>query len=262
PAPCFAQEFAPTSVAFAETQSMFLDSLIGDPDWLTRYAKDPSGKAMPRELIEESQLVAHRFRAARLREMLAVSYFEKELYELSESELTAERVLAIARETERRLSGLNRGRRPLLSIPHLLSGDSSAYYHGYTLAQMAVYQTRAFFLARDGHLMDNPAIGPDLARAYWAPGNSRTFLQLVQDLTGEPFSAKATVALVNQPLNEVEANARRAFQRERSQPHFTGQPDLDAQIAVIHGDQKITSTADRSLERVGQEFGQWIHSLA
>ena len=79
---------------------------------------------------------------------------------------------------------------------------------------------------------------------------------------GEPFSAKATVALVNQPLEEVESNARRAFERERKQPHFAGDLDLDAEISVIHGDQRITSSADRSLEQVGQEFGQWIQSLA
>ncbi|MCB1047313.1 MAG: peptidase M3 [Calditrichaeota bacterium] len=262
PAPCFAQEFAPTSVAFAETQSMFLDSLISDPDWLRRYAKNAAGEAMPEELILEGLRLSHTLRAYVLRTMLAVSYFEKALYELPEAELKPERVLAIARDAEQRLSFLNASARPLLSIPHLLAGDSSAYYHGYTLAQMAVYQTRAFFLQRDGHLMDNPAIGPDLARAYWAPGNSRTFLQLVQDLTGEPFSAKATVALVNQPLEEVESNARRAFERERKQPHFAGDLDLDAEISVIHGDQRITSSADRSLEQVGQEFGQWIQSLA
>ena len=49
PAPCFAQEFAPTSVAFAETQSMFLDSLLDDADWQTRYAKTKDGAPMPWE---------------------------------------------------------------------------------------------------------------------------------------------------------------------------------------------------------------------
>ena len=43
---------------------------------------------------------------------------------------------------------------------------------GYVLADMGVYQTRDFFVARDGHLLDNPRIGPDLKSAYWQPGNS------------------------------------------------------------------------------------------
>lgn len=37
--PCFSQEFPPTSMAYAETQSMFCDSLLDDADWLKRYAK-------------------------------------------------------------------------------------------------------------------------------------------------------------------------------------------------------------------------------
>ena len=36
------QERAPTSVAYAETQSMFLDSLASDADWMARYALDRS----------------------------------------------------------------------------------------------------------------------------------------------------------------------------------------------------------------------------
>lgn len=38
--PFFSQERAPTSVAYAENQSMFLDALMGDGDWLARYARD------------------------------------------------------------------------------------------------------------------------------------------------------------------------------------------------------------------------------
>lgn len=42
-ASALAQERAPTSVAYAENQSMFLDSLAGDADWLGRYAKSRWG---------------------------------------------------------------------------------------------------------------------------------------------------------------------------------------------------------------------------
>ena len=43
--PFFSQERAPTSVAYAENQSMFLDSLIADGEWLARYARDRCGTA-------------------------------------------------------------------------------------------------------------------------------------------------------------------------------------------------------------------------
>jgi hypothetical protein len=38
--PFFSQERAPTSVAYAENQSMYLDAYEGDAAWLGRYAKD------------------------------------------------------------------------------------------------------------------------------------------------------------------------------------------------------------------------------
>ena len=51
--PLFAQERAPTSVAYAETQSMFLDSLVGDTAWRAKYAKKDNGERIPWDLIEE-----------------------------------------------------------------------------------------------------------------------------------------------------------------------------------------------------------------
>lgn len=50
------QERAPTSVAYAENQSMFLDSLCDDAAWLGRYAKNRNGDVMPFELIEQAIL--------------------------------------------------------------------------------------------------------------------------------------------------------------------------------------------------------------
>ena len=38
PSPLFSQERAPTSVAYAELQSMFLDSLVGDAAWRCKCA--------------------------------------------------------------------------------------------------------------------------------------------------------------------------------------------------------------------------------
>ena len=168
PAPCFAQEFAPSSVAMAETQSMLLDRLLSDADWQTRYARTVDGRAMPFTLIEKATHQGQPHAAFAVRSMLAVCYAEKAIYEIPDEELTAERVLKEVRDVERRLLFLDEGSpRPVLSVPHLLSSDSSAYYHGYVLAKMAVAQTRAFFENRDGHLTDNKRIGADLRESYW-----------------------------------------------------------------------------------------------
>ncbi len=258
PAPVFSQEFAPTSVAFAETQSMFLDSLLGDADWLTRYAKSEAGESMPMELIQRLLEKNHRTRAMALRRMLSVSYAEKRLYEMADDELTAENILAMIRDVEQSLLFQPAGSRPILSIPHLLAGESSAYYHGYTLAQMAVFQTRRYFLETDGHIMDNPRVGVKLRDVYWRPGNSKTFLEFVEELTGKPFSAEATVDLVNRTLEEVFTDAERMVERSHEVPEFTGEIDLDATIRIVHGREVIGSSDDGGFDRMAREFADWI----
>ncbi|MCB0713607.1 MAG: peptidase M3 [Ignavibacteriae bacterium] len=262
PAPCFAQEFAPTSVALAETQSMFLDSLLKDPDWMARYAKDTEGEDIPKELIYKNIEKESRYRAWRLRSMLAVSYAEKALYEMSEEELTPENVLSTFRSIESDMLMMPANPRPLLSIPHLLSGEASAYYHGYTLAEMAVYQTRDYFTKKYGYITDNPNVGPELREVYWKPGNSKTFLEFVEALTGEPFSARATAELVNKSVEEAMAEADRMIEREKDIPHYNDMIDLDATIAVVHGDETVATTAEGlSFEEVGEKFREWVRSL-
>lgn len=253
PAPCFSQEFAPTSVAYAETQSMFCDSLVADADWRARYA------GVPRELIDEAITRKQRFAANGVRMLLVVPYVERMLYELADSELDAQTILKRTREIERDLLFLSESPRPTLSIPHLISGDSSAYYHGYVLAEMAVQQTRDFFLSRDGFLLDNPRVGPDLAKHYWNPGNSRTFLALVEELTGKPFSADALVRDSNREVREAQDDAAKSLEREKRIPKSTAPIDLDARIALVHGDEVIASNRKgEPFERMEQDFAAWL----
>ncbi len=262
PAPCFAQEYAPTSVAFAETQSMFCDSLLKDADWLVRYAKNKAGETIPLELIRGIAEKEHRYRAWRLRSMLAVSYAEKAIYEMREEELTAEHILQTLRRIEQEMMMMPAGPRPLLSIPHLLSGEASAYYHGYTLAEMAVYQTREYFMKKYGYLTDNPNIGPELQEVYWKPGNSKTFLEFVEQLTGEPFSARATEALVNKSLDDVFAEAEAMIEHQKQVPAPAGVIDLDGAIAVVHGDHVVASTADGLIfNQVAEQFREWVEEM-
>jgi len=259
PAPCFSQEYAPTSVAFAETQSMFLDSFIETPAWLARYARDAQGAPMPLGLVRENISRKHPYKAFTLRAMLAVCFAEKAIYEMPEASLTADNVLKALRDVEREMQFLNEGTRPVLSVPHLLSGESSAYYHGYVLAEMAVHQTRRFFLRRDGALVDNPAVGRDLAEHYWKPGNSRTFLEMVQGLTGSAFSAEATEELVSRPLADALEEASRAARAGLEPGEARGPVDLDAVIRIAHGDELIASNeGGEPFEAVEKGFSRWL----
>ncbi len=257
-APCFSQEFAPTSMAYAETQSMFCDSLLDDADWLKRYAHNAQGEPIPDALIHARIQTTQPFAAYGERSTLVVPYFERALYRLSDEQLTADAVLALARATEQRILGVAVGPRPLLAIPHLLNQESSAAYHGYLLANMAVYQTRAYFERTYGYLTDNPAIGPALSEHYWARGNSVSHNDTLLSLTGEPFNAKYLADSCNQTVDEawVEAQATMAAAAARNYPPAPA-PDLDATIRIVHGAELIADNSE-SDQAMCQQFERWV----
>lgn len=255
--PAFSQEYPPTSMAYAETQSMFCDSLLGDADWLIRYAHTPAGEVLPESLIRDRIAARQPMRAFDERQIAVVPYFESALYRMSDAELTAEAVLALARETERRVLGLE-SPRPLLAIPHLLNQESAASYQGYLLAHMAVYQTRAFFLRRDGYLTDNPAIGPDLARHYWAPGNSVDHDTTLRSLTGEGFSAQYLADACNLSVDEAWTRARETMAAAESRRYAEDVvPDLDAHIRVVHGAELIADSSAGE-DKMCARFEAWV----
>jgi len=263
PAPCFAQEFAPTSVAFAEVQSMFFDSLIGDADWQTRYAHDSGGAPMPFEIMEQAIRAKQPYAAWQVRSMLTVPYVERAIYEMPEEDLTAENVLNVMREIEERLTFLSGGgTRPVLSVPHLLAGESSAYYHGYILADMGVDQTRDYFLRRDGRLVDNPAIGPEMKKVFWTPGNSRRFGEFIDALTGAPLSAEHLAKRVNRTVEEALAPAEKAIAHLKDVPIYDDDVNLNANIRVMHGVQVVAGGEGKSFDQSSKEFEAWVKGLS
>jgi hypothetical protein len=166
------------------------------------------------------------------------------------------------REVERRLLFLEQGSpRPILAVPHLLAGDSSAYYHGYVLAEMAVQQTRAFFRERDGHLVDNARIGPELARTWWRPGNSVRFAEFIERLTKRPLSADAYAQRVNRGVDAARRDARRAIDRMGDVPEFAGEVALDATIRVMHGNDTV-AVLEGDFAAFSERFAGWIDAAA
>ncbi len=252
PSPCFSHEFAPTSVAYAETQSMFMDSLVEDADWRALYA------GMPWDLIEEAIREKQPFMGWDVRALLTIPLAERDLYLMDDP--TPEKVLAAFRAVERDTQGLTAGVRPVLAVPHLLAGESSAYYHGYIMADMAVWQTRAFFLNRDGFLSDNPRVGPDLARHYWAPGNAVPFNETLESLTGQPLSADALVAACNRTVEEAVAQARQAYDRVDGKPAARKPVQLDAHVRVVHGAETVADTDRGGFEQASVAFARWIRA--
>ncbi|MFQ1891205.1 M3 family metallopeptidase [Aeromonas veronii] len=257
-APCFSQEFPPTSMAYAETQSMFCDSLLDDADWLKRYARNAAGEAVPDALIKEMIEARQPFRAFNERQIALVAYFERDLYAMDEAERTPEAVLALARQWERKIVGVE-SPRPLLAIPHLLNQESACAYHGYLLALMAVEQTRAYFLKRDGYLTDNPRIGPDLAAHYWGPGNGMSHDETLRSLTGEGFSAVPLAEACNLSADEAWQQAKACMAAAQQRPAAGEGSPLDAHIRVVHGAELIADNSE-SETRMLADFEVWILS--
>lgn len=254
-APCFSQEFPPTSMAYAETQSMFCDSLLDDADWLKRYARNAAGEAVPDALIKEMIEARQPFRAFNERQIALVAYFERDLYAMGEAERTPEAVLALARQWESKILGVE-SPRPLLAIPHLLNQESACAYHGYLLALMAVEQTRAFFLKRDGYLTDNPRIGPDLAAHYWGPGNGMSHDETLRSLTGEGFSAVPLAEACNLSADEAWQQAQACMAAAQQRPAAGEGSPLDAHIRVVHGAELIADNSE-SETRMLADFEAW-----
>lgn len=261
PSPCFAQEFAPTSIAFSEIQSMFFDNLMHDVDWLVRYAKTIENEPIPFELIEKWITDVQPFSAWQCRLMLVVPFFEKELYELPENELTPDNLLKIARRVESQLTFIPEGSsRPLLSVPHLLSTESSAYYHGYVLAQMGVDQTRNSLLDEFGTLTDNPQVGPKLAECYWQPGNSLSTQEFLNRMTHRNLSENDLADRLNRSVDVALSKARSTFDESTNNAGDNPAVSLDATISIADGNDIITSTSNQSFEQASVEFERWIAS--
>ena len=262
--PLFSQERAPTSVAYAENQSMFLDSLVGDAAWIGRYGYSVAGEVLPWSILEQDIRATHNYKVFTLRGMLAVPFYEKALYELPEADVTPARITALAAETENSIQGGLSGR-PLLAVPHILSDESSAYYHGYVLAEMSVHQTRKHFLSRYGTIVDNPQVGKDLAEVYWKPGNSVMFLDLVQQLTGKPLRADAWVEELAQDVETVVAEERKEYDAAiKAGPKIKAGTavDLDMRILLVHGDEVVADSSEPGgLPAACAKYEGWLKKL-
>lgn len=259
-APCFSQEFAPTSMAYAETQSMFCDSLLSDADWLKTYAKDKNGQMVPDDVIKTLIETKQPFFAYGERSIMVVPYFERALYELDDKDLTPQKITRLARDTEQKILGLACSPRPLLAIPHLLSDESACSYQGYLLANMAVYQTRAYFTDKFGYLCDNPEIGPLLTKYYWNPGNSVSHNSGIKNLTGEGFNAKYLADVCNLSVEQAWKIEESKVDKLAKRSQVTA-ADLNAKIQVVDGI-NVLANNEVSADKMCQDFESAIEKIS
>jgi hypothetical protein len=136
----------------------------------------------------------------------------------------------------------------------------------YRLAEMCVYQTRAFIRKRDGYIVDNPNVGPTLAKAYWKYGNDRSFLSLVHDFTGSELSGQAWVSALKKGTAEHLEEERQEYQKslqEMRQAKSNGgskeqEPDLKMTIRFVDGDFLIADSSKGGVFKACQDFEVYV----
>lgn len=253
---CVNHEYAPMSMAWAETQSMFMDSLFTGIEWRTRYACNATGEPYPFDLFARKIKKLHPLRPLALNSIMFVSNFEREIYETKH--LTAQKVKTIAKENHRKYFDQSEDSLYALTVPHIYAWESSGAYHGYGLAELAVAQWREYFYKKYGYIVDNPNIGKEMARV-WALGSAHTFDEFVRLATGKKLSADALVKNITAPLATVMRKGKERIKRlQKVKPH-TKPVRLGAQISMVSG-KKTIATNKKSFEDMAIKYKQWLQT--
>ncbi len=254
---CINHEYAPMSVSWAEVQSMFLDDVSSSIEWRMRYAKNSKGESYPFDLYERKVKVLEPLIPLRMMSIMSVMSFEREIYEMPASDLTSEKVIAVARATHRKYSGQDHDSVLHLAIPHIYSWHSSAYYHGYGLAEIVIAQWKEYFHKKYGYIVDNPNIGKEM-KAVWKYGARYTTQEFVQLATKKSFDVGPYIRSVTMKTDERIKESKKRIARLAKVPfRKLKKIDLKARIELLHGPKKITSN-EKGFEKMIQTYNKWL----
>jgi len=173
--------------------------------------------------------------------MSSVVKLEQILYTTPTQELSVEFVTTLVADLSIRYSDKSRPSLSLLDIPHIYSRSSSAYYHGYGMATLALYQMRAYIYERDGYIVDNPKIWPWMQTA-WEYGSSKSMSEMLQWLIGTWLDAQAyldTVTLTPEAKIQL-AHDRVAMTRSHRKEKTS--VSLHATVELLDGKELIWSS--------------------
>ena len=251
---CINSEYPPMMTAWAETQSMFLDTVFSSIEWKTRYAKNADGQTYPFDLFERKVRRLHWLWPLSLGGISFVSEFEKKIYETKQ--LTPDKVFALARQMHRKYFDYRTDSLAVLNVPHLYSWESSGSYHNYGLATLALEQWRAYFLKKYGHIVDNPKVGREMSKV-WALGASKNFKEFVKLATGKKLSAGAYLEVVTRTPEQAIRIAKQRIARLAKVKSPNGPVNLGASIAMVHGKEVIATNAER-FETMTNQYRAWL----
>ena len=253
---CINSEYPPSTVSWAETHSMFMDTISSSIEWKTRYAKNEEGEPYPFDIFERKLRATHLLRPLDLMGIMMIVFFEKEIYECKH--LTRAFVLNTAKKMYRKFTDYSVDSLRILNTPHIYSWESSAYYHGYGLAQLGVAQWRNYFFKRFGYIVDNHKVGKEITK-IWSYASLYPAKKLIKMATGKPLSPDAYIKGVTRPLEDILTSAHKKIARLKKVPMHSRPIDLNGRIVMVHGKKKIADNS-KSFEDMDKRYRRWLRA--
>ena len=251
---CVNNEYPPASTAWDETQSMFLDTMLSSIEWKTRYALNSDGEAFPYSLFEKEMRKMRPLAPLSMNGIASVMYFERALYE--EKNLTEKKLLTIAKSVYRTFTDTEVDSLRLLSIPHIYSWESSCSYHGYGLAELALFQWREYFYKKYGYIVDNKHVGKEM-QAMWKYGSAKSFPECVKLATGKKLSPDAFLRNATASVATVLKTTNQRIELTNRAPRSKKPIELHTIIKMVHG-KTVVATNKKSFEDMAKTYATWL----
>lgn len=255
---CLNHEYAPMTAAWAETQSMFIDTLFSSIEWKMRYAENADGEYYPFELFRKKVEKLNILKPARILSIIFVSTFEREVYELQNP--STDQIIEIAKRNYQKYYDMSEDSLSALNVPHIYAWQSSCSYHGYGLAEIALSQWREYFYKKYGYIVDNPQVGKEM-RKVWQLGSSKDFKDCVKIATGKKLSSSALIKEITLPADKVIKRAKNRLQKMETVKKYTKPVSLKANIKMVHG-KKVIANNKISFEVMAEKYGAWVRKMA
>jgi hypothetical protein len=254
PDACINTEYPPASTAWAETQSMFLDTMFSSIEWRTRYATNKQGQAYPFDLFKRRTEKLGLLAPLGMMGIHDVMEFERRVYEAKN--LTSDAVLKIARQAHRKFFDRSEDSISMMNVPHIFSWENACSYHGYGLAELALAQWREYFYEKYGFIVDNPRVGKEMT-SMWKLGSSKTFPECVRIATGKKLSPVAFIKNATRSVPARLALAKKRLARMEKVKSFNRSVDLNASIRMVHG-KKVIADNKKSFEAMAGTYAKWL----
>lgn len=251
---CINHEYAPMSTAWAEVQSMFLDTVMSGIEWKTRYAKNSDGKSYPFELYERKVRKLNILSPLDLNGISSVCELERKIYELKNP--TADAIKKLAVQVKNKYDDLSEDSYRLLGVPHLYSWESACSYHGYGLAELGLTQWRKYFFDKYGYIVDNPNIGKEM-EAVWKLGASKTFPEMIKLATKKKLSSKAFIQTITRGVDEMLKVSKKRIKKLESIKINRNKVNLNATIRLVHG-KKLIADSSNGFESMVKKYSIWL----